>query len=370
MRRHDVDNIRWITVLLVVLYHVIYMYNGVLTEGVIGPFREVQYQDAFQYVLYPWFMVILFIVSGMSSRYALEQQTIREFLASRTRKLLVPSTVGLLAFHWMLGWLNMKISGAFETMASGMPKIVLYFIMALSGTGVLWYIQMLWIFSLVLAVIRRFETGKLYDLCGNMRLPVLLALGVPVWISAQIWNTPVIVVYRFGIYGFCFLLGYFVFAHACVRERLSAYWAVLTAAAVVMCCGYVYYYFGENYVEAPIVNSPFSVAYGWIAILAVFASMKRWGDRTGAFADRMTKKSFGLYVFHYFALAAVAYWMNSYTQMPALPSYLISGVAAFGGGFLLTELVSRIPLLRWCVLGIKKERKGNYSEQLREKHVS
>lgn len=76
MRRHDVDNIRWITVLLVVLYHVIYMYNGVLTEGVIGPFREVQYQDAFQYVLYPWFMVILFIVSGMSSRYALEQQGI------------------------------------------------------------------------------------------------------------------------------------------------------------------------------------------------------------------------------------------------------------------------------------------------------
>lgn len=65
MRRHYLDNIRWITVGLVVLYHVIFMYNGVVTAGVIGPFWEVQYQDAVQYLLYPWFMVLLFLVSGM-----------------------------------------------------------------------------------------------------------------------------------------------------------------------------------------------------------------------------------------------------------------------------------------------------------------
>ena len=33
MRRHYLDNIRWITVGLVVLYHVIFMYNGVVTAG-------------------------------------------------------------------------------------------------------------------------------------------------------------------------------------------------------------------------------------------------------------------------------------------------------------------------------------------------
>ena len=358
MRKHYVDNIRWITVLLVVLYHVIYMYNSVLTAGVIGPFHEVQYQDAFQYVLYPWFMVILFVVSGMSSRYYLEHHTIREFLASRTRKLLVPSTIGLFVFHWILGYLNMAFSGAYETMASGVPKAALYFIMVFSGTGVLWYIQMLWVFSVGLALIRRYEKGKLYQLCEKVNPLILIALAVPVWVSAQILNTPVIVVYRFGIYGFCFLLGYFVFAHETVVERLSKYWHILSAVAVILACGYVYYYFGENYAEAPVVNSPFSIAYGWMAILAIFAVMKRWGDRTNVFADWMTKKSFGLYVFHYLPLAAVAYWLNKYTGLSALPSYLISGVAAFGGGFLLYEVVSRIPLLRWCVLGIKKEKKN------------
>ena len=143
-----------------------------------------------------------------------------------------------------------------------------------------------------------------------------------------------------------------------MTERLSKYWLIFFVVAVALGCGYVAYYFGENYATEPIVNSPFSIAYGWMAILAIFAVMKRWGDRTNAFADWMTKKSFGLYVFHYLTLAAAAYWMNRYTKMPALPSYLLSGVAAFGGGWLLYEIVSRIPLLRWCVLGIKKEKKN------------
>ena len=42
MRKLYIDNIRWITVVLVVLYHVIYMFNGIETFGVIGPFSDVQ----------------------------------------------------------------------------------------------------------------------------------------------------------------------------------------------------------------------------------------------------------------------------------------------------------------------------------------
>ena len=53
MRKYYLDNIRWMTVVLVVIYHVIYMFNGVQLFGVIGPFSKVQYQDAFLYLVYP-----------------------------------------------------------------------------------------------------------------------------------------------------------------------------------------------------------------------------------------------------------------------------------------------------------------------------
>lgn len=52
-RRIYLDNIRWITVVIVVIYHIIYMFNGVQPFGVIGPFKKHQLQDAFQYVVYP-----------------------------------------------------------------------------------------------------------------------------------------------------------------------------------------------------------------------------------------------------------------------------------------------------------------------------
>lgn len=83
MRKLYIDNIRWITVVLVVLYHVIYMFNGIETFGVIGPFSDVQYQDAFQYIVYPWFMLLLFVISGMSARYELEHRSEKEFIKKK-----------------------------------------------------------------------------------------------------------------------------------------------------------------------------------------------------------------------------------------------------------------------------------------------
>ena len=86
MRKTYLDNIRWITVFIVFVFHVIYMFNGIVTSGVLGPFSEVQYQDIFQYIVYPWFMLLLFVVSGMSARYSLEKRTAKEFIAMATRR--------------------------------------------------------------------------------------------------------------------------------------------------------------------------------------------------------------------------------------------------------------------------------------------
>jgi len=54
MRRHWIDNLRWVTVLLVLLYHVIYFYNNKGVFGGVGGFGEFpevpQYQDVLMYV--------------------------------------------------------------------------------------------------------------------------------------------------------------------------------------------------------------------------------------------------------------------------------------------------------------------------------
>ena len=108
VRKNYLDNIRWITVVIVVLYHVLYMYNA---EGVLGGVGQItklstQPYDIFQYLVYPWFMPVLFIVAGISSRLYLEKHTNKEFIKSRTTKLLVPSTIGLFVFQFIQGYVK------------------------------------------------------------------------------------------------------------------------------------------------------------------------------------------------------------------------------------------------------------------------
>ena len=362
MRKYYLDNIRWITVLLVVLYHVFFMFNSITTEIVIGPFYEKQCWDAVMYILYPWFMILLFIVAGMSSRYYLEKHTVKEFVRSRSRKLLLPTTLGLLLTGWVQGYISMSITGAFNTMPDTIPAPILFLIMTLSGTGVLWFAQMLWLFSMILALVRKVEKGKLYAASGKANVLIIILMVIPVWLSGLILNTPVITVYRFGVYGFTFFLGYFLFAHDEVIERISRFRVPFIIGAIVLGVLYVYLHFGDNYADMPVVGSVPAVAFAWSAILAILGGMKAWGDKTWAFAGFMTKRSFGIYVFHYLTLSATAYALHKYTSLGALPTYLITGCAAFFGSLLLYEIVSRIPFIRWCILGIKKE-KNNVQRQ-------
>lgn len=358
MRKYYLDNIRWITIVLVVIYHVIYMYNGIIGYGVIGPFYERQYQDGLMYILYPWFMILLFLVAGMCSRYYLDTHTIKEFIGSRTRKLLVPSTIGLLVIGWIQGYVSMEMSNAFKDIPDTVPEVAMYFIMALSGTGVLWFVQTLWLFSMLLALVRKFEKGKLYKLTSKVNIIALILLVIPVYLSGLIFNAPMISVYRFGIYGFTFFLGYFVFAHDEVVERISKYGILLAVAAVVLGIVYLVLHYGDNYAVMPTVNCIPAVSYAWMSCLAILGCMKKWGDKNTKIGAFLSKRSFGLYVFHYLPLSATAYVLHKYTSVFALPSYLLTMLAAFFGAYILYEVISRIPILRWCTLGMKKEKKN------------
>ena len=357
MRKYYLDNIRWITILLVVVYHVIMIFSGIL-PGIGLPFKDVQYQDGVMYVLYPWFMILLFIVSGMSSRYYLEKHSVKEFVRARTRKLLVPSTIGVLVTGCLQGYVSMSIANAFDTIPDTLPKPILVMIMILSGQGVLWFVQMLWLFSMLLALVRRFEKGKLYALTEKAHIFVIILLGIPLWLSGLILNTPVITVYRFGIYAFAFFMGYFVLAHDEVIERISRLRYVFIAGAVILGAVYLYLHFGENFAEMPLVGSVEAVAFAWITILAVFGSAYIWGNKRVGFSAFMSSRSWGIYIFHYLCVSGSALLLRRYTGFSEVPCYLITAAAGFGGSILLYEIVSKIPVLRWCVLGVKKEKKN------------
>ena len=357
-RKHYLDNIRWITVVLVVIYHVFYMYNAEGISGVAGKITdlEVQYYDVYQYAVYPWFMLVLFIVSGISSKLYLDSHTDKEFISGRTRRLLVPSTIGLFVFQFIQGYINMSFGDAFSTMPDT-PKIILFLIMVVSGIGVLWYIQLLWVFSILLIPIRKIEKNRLWELGSKTNIIALIIMAVPLYLAAQVLNTPVICVYRFGLYMTGFLLGYFVFSHDEVIEVLKK-WLPLTAAlSVVLGTAFCIVYFGKVYADAPVNRTPLFTSFAWFMSLTVIGFGARYLDFQNAFTSWMSRHSWGLYIFHYLGISAVGLWIAKPGLLPPVPVYILSLIAGFAAGYILYEIISRIPFFRWAVLGIKKEKR-------------
>ena len=365
-RKHWIDNLRWVTVLLVLFYHVIYFYNNKGVFGGIGGFGEYpdcpQYQDIVMYILYPWFMPILFLLAGIGSRYALEKQSAKEWFKARTRKLLVPGTIGLFVFHWMVGYFNTAVvakTGVFD----GMPLIAKYLMMAVSGIGPLWFIQLLWLLCLVLLLVRALDKkDKCWTWCGKADMVWIILLGVLFWAGEQtLVKHPrpesadgLLNLYKPLFYLVPFLLGYFVFSHDEVQEKLEKAWIPLMACAVVAGTVLIVTTFGQDNTSATYMSSPLNCLYGWLMCLAMMAWFKAKFNRTGAFAGYMTRNSYGLYIVHYLVVASLGYMMKVYTSLAPWMMYVILFVAVMTLSPLLNEIIKRIPFVRWCVLGMKK----------------
>ena len=368
MRKHWIDNLRWVTVLSVLFYHVIYFFNNKGVFGGIGGFGEYpewhQYQDVVMYILYPFFMPLLFILAGISSRYALQKQSAGEWFKARTRKLLVPGTIGLFVFHWMVGYFNTVVAKQGNIFDS-IPPVAQYFVMAISGTGPLWFIQVLWLLCIVLLIVRALDRkDRFWNWCGKANIVWIVLLGVLFWLGEQtLVKNPrpesldgLLNLYKPVFYLVPFLLGYFVFSHDEVQEKVKAAWIPLMVCAVVAGGILIGTTFGQDNTSPQYLGSPLNCIYGWLACLALMGWFNAKFDRTGKFAGYMTRSSFGLYIVHYLPVAAFGYMMKTYTQLPPLAMYLILMVAVFTLSPVIYEIIRRIPFVRWCVLGIKKSR--------------
>ena len=377
-RKHWIDNLRWVTVLLVLIYHVIYFYNNKGVFGGIGGFGEYpeckQYQDIVMYILYPWFMPLLFLLAGISARYALQKQSAKEWFKARTLKLLVPATIGLFVFQWMTGYFNTQVAALAQgtdlfadipdEVPNGIKNIIKYFAYSLSGIGPLWFIQDLWVFSLLIVLIKKLDKNdRFWRWCGKANIPVIILLGVLVWLASQalimnprddspdgLYN-----LYKPLTYFVPFLMGYFVFSHDEVQDHVEKIHLPMLICAAVACVALCWTGWGQNNTTPQFLSGWLNCLYAWLMILAMLGCFKAWFNKTNRFTTYMTKSSFGVYVLHYLVIGSLGYMMKMFTSLAPWMQYVILFVAVMTIPFALYEIIKRIPFVRWCVLGMKKK---------------
>lgn len=367
-RYHFLDNIRWATVLLVVLYHVFYNFNSLGIFGAVGGFAEHQPQDLLCTLLHPWFMTLLFVVAGASSRYALRSRTPLEFRRERTRKLLVPSTLGLLVGGWILGQLNMRAAGAWQQMPAELPFLVRHLIASVSGTGPLWFLHDLFIFSLLLLALRKMAGGGRVEewLMEAKEWAVWLALvgcGIFLWAAAQTHlDSPsaaggLINLYRPIYYFGAFLVGYYLLSAERVHSVLKERARVLVALATVAAVAFGVWCYGEDYTSPALVQSVGYNLYVWIVVMAAVGGFARWADRKGPIAEYLSQSSFGIYVVHMTICTAACLWLKE-SSLPVWSIYLVVLAVTAAGSFVAYELLRRVPVVRYCLFGIRSTKRS------------
>lgn len=352
-RKHYLDNIRSLTVILVLIYHAFYIFNGV---GVMAAFENtdgVCFFDGFCTFVYPWFMVLLFCIAGIAARHSVKKRGNRRFIKERARKLMVPSTLGVFILHWITGYLNIMLGGGLSTI----PTALVYPISVLSGIGPLWFAQTVFLYSLFVLLISKFESNeRLNCWCENSSSVLLILLGLFIFMGAQVLNVPVISVYRFGIYGVAFFIGYFFLYFDKVIEKTVKLLPLTFTVSLILGCIYMWMYFGKNYASDEVLKSLVTNLYAWFAVLAIIGTGKKWLDKTNKAMQYLNKASFGIYVLHFPVVMVLGYLLTEYTKL----SVAFKGIIVLALGMILTlalnYIVEKIPFIRYCLLGIEKRK--------------
>lgn len=351
MRKYFIDNLRYGVVITVILYHIFYAFNSVgLIRNVDIP--GIPALDVVEYILYPWFMAFLFLIAGISARYALQRRSNREFLKERVRKLLIPSLAVMFLLGWGMGLINNYYYDMFMGNGDQIPGVVKYLIYCFCGIGPLWFCRELFLVSLLLVLVRKLDRqDRLWQWGGKVNFPVMLLLFFLVWGSSQILNMPLMEVYRNGIYLCVFFLGYAVFSHEEVQETLEKKRYLLLVAAVALGIVYVIRFWEINFATTANLKGPLVNAYAWIACLALLGCGKAWWNRETAFTRYMRERSFGFFVLHNYLIVLYAWGIDRLLHPDAIWYYVLEAVLLVLTMPPLYEALSRIPVIKRLFFG-------------------
>ena len=327
-RKHYLDNIRWITLCFVIIYHIFYIFNssGVVSNIGVTGIKEL---DSICVFIYPWIMCLLFVVSGVSTNYSLKSKTNKEFIKDRAKRILVPSLIGIFVYGWISGWTTNYYGDIFAGNGSMIPVPIKYIIFSLIGIGPLWYAHVLFIASLLIVLVRKIDKNKKLDiLFSKINLPLLFSLVLLVWGSS--------------------------FMIIEKLEKISIQMGIIT---FIIGITFTIVNYGANFGSNEFLTNIFTNIYIWFVILSAFGLAKKFLDFENKFTKYMNKNNFSFYVLHYTIQIIIAFVLVEYFKFS---HFLFNYIILFIGTIIIlpivTEILKRIPIANKLLLGVSKRK--------------
>lgn len=349
MRKHYIDNLRNLTILLLFPVHTFMIWNDFGSKFYIWQ-GENRLLSTLIVLVNPWFMPLLFILAGISARYALDKRSNREFIVQRVHKLLLPFVCGML---FSVPFQTLFARRFFDAYDGGILEHWKYFYSHLTdfsgydgafSPGHLWFILFLFLISMLLMIVFCFVPYQRTVIkVGKMPIWGVLGLFIPVWLMYYLGN--------FGGFSIgkdfaLFLLGYYFFSNDAVMDTIEKHikWLAVLWGIGTIALGVLYYqfsYYGDLWINF----------IGWVSILILLVSGKRFLNKSTRFTNYFNRASYPIYILHQSILVALAYAVLRICDV-----FWVQVFSICIGSFLLTvlvyHLIRKIPVVR-KMIGIK-----------------
>jgi hypothetical protein len=375
-RRVDLDWVRIGAFGLLILYHVGMFY--VSWGWHIKSAHPVAALEPLMLVLNPWRLALLFLVSGVATRFMLRKTATGALLRARSSRLLIPLAFGMLvivppqayiqiveALGYPDGFLDfyLKHYFAFGKQFCPNPCIIL------PTWNHLWFVAYLWVYTMALGLVVMAVPGItgwierwLAPLLSGMFLLVVPSLLFAVFRLTLLPSFPSTHAlfgdwYNHALFAGVFLLGFLLahtgsFWNAMERQR----WIALGLAVALFASWIGLRGVRDGGLPLRLYGGFAYGFYQWLCIVAVLGFARRWLNRDSAARRYLTDAIFPYYIVHQTAIIVIAHGLRGSGLSAGVEAAIIIGgtaatcIATF-------EIVRRIGWLR-PLFGLKPEASG------------
>jgi glucan biosynthesis protein C len=356
MRKHYIDNLRWIILLILIPYHTAMAWN-VWGEPNYIYFEGNRFISSIIVFFSPYFMPLLFVLAGVSTKFALQKRTNKEYLFERVKRLFVPFLFGTIVLMPIMAYLadrfNYSYSGGFvEHYAIFFTKYT-DLIGADGGfsLGQFWFLLYLLIISTigvgVIALLKRIV------LKSEITIPfwIVCLLGLPLLLLGELLS---IGGKSLVEYMYLFMLGYYIFADEKIISKAEKNCWLLFGIGLVATILNTYLFIWADK-EVVLINTVSKYVSEWIMIIALIGLAKKYLNFSGNVSSYMNKRSFLFYIYHFIWVVLFQYILYGVVGDHSFVLFIGTVLLAYGATFICCEISIRISFM--CFLtGIKNSR--------------
>ncbi len=291
---------------LLILFHAAIAYNTWEEANYIF-FKPVKVIAAIVSFINPWFMPLMFLLAGVSSRFSLQKRGYKTFIKERFVRLGVPLVFGILFINPILSYVADLTHNGYKGSFFSHYEVFFTKFTDLTGydggftLGHFWFLAVLIVVSLlscaVILIVERTKSGVGKKVAGI----ILAALAVATF-DIKVSGKPV---YTFLA---LYLLGYFVFSDEGFVKRLSGLkWVCTVVFLIVAAANVVLFIFIGKYETLNTVCNYLAFIFGITALIIIGHDHL---DRSNKVTEFNARLSYVFYIAHFPVVVLCQYFLG------------------------------------------------------------